>query len=341
MGIKRLTDIRENIENIVKNPVQRGHLTGFKNLDELYTVKRGSYTVWHGAPAHGKSEIIFEVLMNHAVDGEVSAIYSPETGSPEEIMIELAHKYLQKQIVKHHPLNPVASEKEMYEALDWVDYHFLIIDDEENGYSFEMICEEVEKWENENKRKVTQIMAEPYNELVHDMREFNGRQDLYMEHFLTVVRRYCRTRKKHLHLSFHTGEQKLKTEGKISFYPMPKAREAAGGQAGLRKAMAWINIWRPPTGLKNDKGVPYAANEVLVQVEKAKPKYVCYRGTCSLFFDPNKNRYYEKINGYDCYAFDHINRKDDLIPDPMIVQAALDLTPNRNTNQNDDDSLPF
>ncbi len=337
MAIRRLPELRENIESIVKNPVQRGHVTGFKCLDEIYTVKRGSYTVWHGAPAHGKSEIIFEVLMNHACDGEIIAIYSPETGTPEEIMLELAHKYLQKQIVCHNPLNQVASEKEMYEALDWVNYHFLIIDDDDNGYSFQMICDEVEAWEKENKMKVSQIMAEPYNEIVHDMKEFNGRQDLYLEHFLTVVRRYCRTKKKHFHLSFHTGEQKLKHEGKLSFYPMPKAREAAGGQAGLRKAMAWINIWRPAPGLKNDKGISYAGNEVLIQVEKAKPKYVCYRGICSLFFDTAKNRYYEKINDLNCYAYDHINRKDEILDaGRRIEQAVLFEVP-----ADDAEELPF
>lgn len=326
MAIRRLTELRENIESIVKNPVQRGHVTGFQCLDEIYTVKKGSYTVWHGAPAHGKSEIIFEVLINHAHDGEIIAVYSPETGSPEEIMLELAHKYLQKQVVCHNPLNPTATEKEMYEALDWVDYHFLIIDDEDNGYSFQMICDEVEAWEKENKLKVTQIMAEPYNEIVHDMREFNGRQDLYLENFLTLVRRYCRTKKKHFHLSFHTGEQKIKVEGKISFYPMPKAREAAGGQAGLRKALAWINIWRPPHGLKNDKGFYYAGNEVLIQVEKAKPKYVCYRGTCSLFFDTAKNRYFEKINDLPCYAFEHISKREEIVDAGKKKQQALEFS---------------
>ncbi|HEY4323605.1 MAG TPA: hypothetical protein VGN20_06455, partial [Mucilaginibacter sp.] len=270
--IKRLSDIKENIESIVKNPVQRGNETGFKALDELYTIKKGSFTCWLGSPAHGKSELIFEVLMNQSLKyGSINLIYSPETGTVEEIMIELAHKYLQKQIVRHNPLNEVATELDMHTALEWVDHHFIIIDGDENAYSFAQICEECDKFEKGNNVKVSNIMAEPYNELVHDMRDFGGRQDLYIEWLITEVRRYSKKNGKHIHISFHTGSQTAQKVGNITFYPMPKAREAAGGQAAFRKAMTWINIWRPASGLKDAKGIPYLPNEVLVNIEKAKP----------------------------------------------------------------------
>lgn len=339
--IKRLSDVIENIESIVKNPVQRGKVTGFKCFDALYSVKPGSFTIFLGSPAHGKSEIIFELLMNLSMNsGDINLIYSPETGSVEEIMIELAHKYLQKQIVRHHPLNEVSTELEMYTALEWVDHHFVIID-EEDGYSWEKIIATGEVFEIENKIKIQNIMAEPYNELVHDMKEFGGRQDLYIESFITDVRRYNKTKNKlrHTFLSFHTGTQQIQKIGDISYYPMPKAREAAGGQAAFRKAMTWINIWRPAHGLKNAHGYPYLPNEVLINIEKAKPKYISYRGTCSLYFDPNKNRYYEKINNIDCYAYDHVNRRDELVPDPVLVQSAIEFQPP--TEREELSDLPF
>lgn len=337
--IKKLNDVRAKIESIVKNPVQRGHTTGFKCLDEFYTVKKGSFTIWLGSPGHGKSEIIFEVLFAHAMEGEISLVYSPETGTAEEIMLELAHKYLMKQIVRHNPLNAVASELDMWTALEWVDYHFAIVDDEEKGYSWDELLVVCEEYEKEHRCRITQIMAEPYNELVHDMKEHGGRQDLYIEAWLTGVRRCCRAKKKHAHLSFHTGQQHLEVIDKIKFYPMPKAREAAGGQAALRKAMGWINIWRPKAGLKDANGQPYAPNEVLIQVEKAKPKYVMYTGTCSLYFDTVKNRYYEKIHGLDLLMGEHITRRAEIeqaMP-ATFSQGAMEFEPPVEV----EDEMPF
>lgn len=337
--IKRLSDVKDNIEKIVKNPVQRGKETGFKCLDELYTTKKGSFTCWLGSPAHGKSELIFEMLINQAYKyGEISLIYSPETGTVEEIMIELAHKYLKKQIVRHNPLNEVATELDMHMALEWVDHHFVIIDGDENAYSFTQICEEGERFEKENNVTISNIMAEPYNELVHDMKDFGGRQDLYIEWFMTEIRRYCKKKGKHVHMSFHTGSQTAQKVGGITFYAMPKAREAAGGQAAFRKAMTWINIWRPANGLKNAQGNLYQPNEVLINIEKAKPKYISYRGTCSLFFDTVKNRFYEKINGMDCYGFDHIE-KHDLILNAGIQQQQIRMF--SEPQQLDIEDLPF
>jgi hypothetical protein len=86
---------------------------------------------------------------------------------------------------------------------------------------------------------------------------------------------------------------------------MPMAREAAGGQALLRKAMTWINMWRPPSGMQDENGIPYKENQVLINIEKAKPKGVSTRGTISLYFDWKKNRYFEEGEYKNLYAFEH------------------------------------
>lgn len=334
--IKRLKNVAAKIEKIVENPFQRGKKTGFKCLDKLYSVKVGSFTCFHGAPHHGKSELQFEILMNLSMNyGDINVIYSPESGTAEEIMVELAHKYLKKQVVRYNPMNDVASDLDRYAALDWVDHHFIILDDEDDeesdGYSWDRITDEVEKIEKEYQIKVDNIMAEPYNEIIHDMKDFGSRQDMYIEYFLTMVRRYSRRKKKHVFLSFHVGKQEKQKIGNMNFYPMPKAREASGGQAALRKAMMWINLWRPPHGLKDDKGQPYLPNELLIEIEKARPKYFGYRGVCSLYLNMQMSRYYEKINGIDCFAFDHETRKDELAQAEVLIplsQVEMEFVPN-------------
>lgn len=306
--IKRLTDVQDQIEKIVKRTDQRGDVTGFQNLDKLYTVKQGSFTCFLGAPGHGKSEIIFEICINQSIKyGKRHLIYSPETGSVAEIMLELAHKYLMQPVYRTSYYDNSCDEKARATALDWVNHHFIIEDGDEDARSFAELSEDLLKEEKDSGMPIHTIMAEPYNEMKHDMVAFNGRQDLYIESFMSDVRRFTKKHNKHVFLSFHPGQQMMVTtpDKKFSYYPMPKAREAAGGQAALRKAMTWINIWRPSTKLLDEFGMPYQDNEVIVVIEKAKPKGVSFRGQTSLFFDFAKNRYYEEISRNRHYAFEH------------------------------------
>ena len=109
---------------------------------------------------------------------------------------------------------------------------------------------------------------------------------------------------------------------------MPMAREAAGGQALLRKAMTWINMWRPPSGMLNESGMPYRDNEVLINIEKAKPKGVSKRGTISLFFDWKRNRYYEEGEYKDLYSFEHEKAtQPNSFREPLVENKPLNDSP--------------
>jgi hypothetical protein len=88
----------------------------------------------------------------------------------------------------------------------------------------------------------------------------------------------------------------------LRYYPMPIAREAAGGQALFRKAMTWINLWRPPSGMLDDNGMPLEDNVTIIDIEKAKPKGVGKKGQTKLYLDWKRNRFYEFPK---LYAFDH------------------------------------
>lgn len=305
--IRKLSDVRDQIEEICKKPDQRGELTGFDGLDKILSIKQGSFTCFLGAPGHGKSELIFELCMNQTAEfGKRHMIYSPETGSVADIMLEIGHKFCGKPLYQTSYYGDYCSEKERANVLDWVNHNFIIQDGDQEAMSFEELGEEMLKEEKDSKQPIHTLMAEPYNELRHDkMILFGSRQDLYIESFMSDVRRFTKKNNKHVFLSFHPGVQEKIQRKEFSYYPMPTARQAAGGQAALRKAMTWVNIWRPSTKLKNQWGENYKDNEVVINVEKAKPKGVSFRGETSLFFDWKKNRYYEEINRAQLYAFEH------------------------------------
>lgn len=274
----------------------RGEDTGFKCLDELYSVKQGTYTFILAPPHHGKSEFAFELAFNQAQKyGKKSLIYSPETGSVEDIYAEFIHKFTGKPFYKS--VSGHVEDKEYFNAINYIDEYFSIVDSDEKSYGFKNIVSLV------TDEKI--ILTDPYNELKHDMAEFGSRQDLYIEDLCGEIRRYCKKNKKHWMLTLHPANQSIVTEGKLRYYPMPIAREAAGGQALFRKAMTWINMWRPPVGLNDEYGMPYENNCVLINIEKAKPKGVATKGQTKLYFDWKRNRFYEEGEYSNLYAFEH------------------------------------
>ncbi len=307
--IKSILDLMPEIEQLREKGISRGEPTGFSELDKLYSVKQGTYTVILAEPTHGKSEFIFELALNQTHFGKRSLVCSPETGSAEEIIAELVHKYTGKVILKSNPYH--IDDKGMYDALAWLNEYFIVLDTDDKMYSVSELFDIANEWDKEHPtQKINIIIGEPYNELRHDMADFGTRQDLYIESMMSEMRRRCKKEKRHFFLSIHPAQSMPQTKDGITYYPKPMPRQAAGGQALYRKSMTWITLWRPPEKLTNESGWEYKPNEVHVHIDKAKPKGVAERGKCVLFFDWKRNRYYENEGDY---AFTSLNNPDKFI----------------------------
>ena len=292
--IRKFKDIQESLIEMREKGNPRGENTGFACLDEFYSVKEGSYTFILAPPYHGKSEFAFEIAFAQAEKyGKKTLIYSPETGSTEEIYAEFIHKYTGRPFYKSIPGS--VDDKQFYNAVNYIDEMFSIVDSDEKAYGFNDLINLV--------RDEKIILTDPYNELKHDMAQYANRQDLYIEDFCGDLRRYCKKHKKHWLLTLHPANQQIMVDKSgLRYYPMPIAREAAGGQALFRKAMTWINLWRPPSGMLDDNGMPFEDNVTIIDIEKAKPKGVGKKGQTKLYLDWKRNRFYEFPK---LYAFDH------------------------------------
>lgn len=308
----RESQIRAELEDLRANGNPKGQQTGFKCIDDIYTIKQGAYTIILAEPHHGKSEFGFELCLNQNKKyGKKCLIYSPETGTVADIKSELIHKYTQKPVLKSMPNH--LTDLEFYKALTHIDHHFKIIDSDKRAYTYQEIMKECTDEQI--------IFIDPNNEVKQDFSSTHGtRQDLYIEDIAGEIRRWCRNNKKHMIITMHPAIQQIviPKDGTKAYYPMPKARQAAGGQAWFRKAMGWINLWRAPVYLNDENGMPYPENNMIGVIEKAKPKGVGKRGQFELYFDWKTNRYYEKINGLPYYAFDHESSKSFLQPSQLF-----------------------
>ncbi len=347
--IRSIMDMLPKMETMRKNGLIRGEKTGFFCLDQLYSVKQGTYTIIYSEPTHGKSEFSFEICVNQAESiGKRCLICSPETGTVDEIIAELIHKITGKKIQKNEFQH--TTDLEFMTAMEWLNEYFLIVDTDEKTYSVQALFDMADEWEKKSPgKKIDIIVGEPYNELDHsDMAKYGARQDLYIEDLISLIRRLCRKGNRHFILTVHPSGSATPITDKhgYAYYPKPLPRQAAGGQALYRKAMTWITLWRPPKNYKNrDKDPdPVFENEVHVHIDKAKPKGVSVKGMCKLYFDWQKNRYVERLSNIECYAFDHTkemkvlqgNSIAALFGEPINQQSEMFVIP---TQASDDD--PF
>ncbi len=294
-----ILELQKEVDNLYEVGIVKGVNIGFNCLNDLYSVKLGSTTYIMGSPYSGKTEFWLEVLINLSeFHGWNHVIFTPETGSREEIVAELCSKYLKKPFYNY---DNRMTEAEKYKAMTWLNEHFYIVDPDENitPNQFYATVDEIEK---EFDTKVHTTTLDPYNELKNDLGE-TGRQDLYIEELLGFVRRNARINKRHNCIITHAADQQPKEENGITYYPPPTARQYAGGQAWFRKGLGMIAIWRPPFGLIGVDGVEYKENETHVIIQKTKPKGTGRRGTAKLFFNNHKNRFYEvTITGEEKFA---------------------------------------
>lgn len=309
MIFKKFKDFEQDFTLVREYGISRGHDTGFSCLDEIYSIKQGAYTIILAEPHSGKSEFGFELCMNQAAKfGKKIMVYSPETGSVADIFAELVHKHARRPVYKSKAGH--LNDKELYQAAMWVDDRFNIVNSDDHSYTFEELMKACTDEDI--------LFIDPANEVRQDFAaNYGTRQDLYIEDISADIRRWNKNHGKHTILTMHPASQQpiYDKESGSTYFPMPKARQAAGGQAWYRKAMGWINLWRPPSWMINPRtGAPYDKFSLQINVQKAKPKGIGWVGDAELFWNPESNRYSERISGMDFYAFDHEANKSYMQP---------------------------
>ena len=309
----KASEFYEDIKLLREEGVFRGVNVGFYTLDELYNRKLGRCTYLYAAPYSGKSEFAFELALNTArAYNWTIALYSPESGSKQEIVAHLVFMMTGKELYANH--SNAIDDVLLQTCISWINKHFIFIDPDipENDDVFENAlltivdfykC--VKDAETFYGISIQETIIDPFNEIAHNFGKDADRQDLYIERMLGIVRRDAKMNQRHNTIVTHVVNQQVERSGDIRWYPPATPRELAGGQAWYRKGDMMISGWRPPVGLKDSEGRVYEENEFHVIVQKVKPVYCGRRGTAILSYDKNNGRYYERINGKNYYAFEY------------------------------------
>lgn len=287
--INSFKDYSQQIQRRYEKGLERGYFAGFDNLHKYYSVKLGYMTFIGGIPSHGKTTFINEVLLNLTSKyGWYHLIMTPETGDMPDIFVELSKMYLKKPFEKNHDNR--MDLQEVYKAQAALSEYFNILESGDDMLSINDVLKAAEQTDSElieRGEKLHTLTIDPWNELDHRFDEFAGRQDIYLEHYFTKIRKFAKKTNIHIFIIVHPRTLRKNKDG---IYLAPTPFEFSGGGAWYSKAQSILCIHRPvrlEDGSEND-------NMTNVIIQKAKPRSVGEKGIVELYFDRQKSRYYEK-----------------------------------------------
>jgi hypothetical protein len=337
---KRISDYTDSVMKHYETGVQRGNDTGFKILDELLSFKLGYSTFYIGFPGAGKTEFEMEMKFNQSEQfGWKHGVYSGEIGNMEDVIGELVSKRLRKPFFKSSMYS--ASEKEVYQAINWLDEHFFLVDSDETDHTIESFYDYWKSLEKELSIKLQTTSLDPFNDLEEDLIKFGGREDKYLAWALKKVRQEAKNNNWHNNIVTHAKDLppivlKDLTGQDVYCSAVPTLNSFAGGSVWGRRAFNVVAIWRPEHNRVNGKidltvnpatGAPFMENEVIIKILKAKPKGTAKKGATSMFYDFKSNRYYENIDGQASFAFEHLKISKTFTQSTMPISTSFNDPP--------------
>lgn len=295
-----------DVDLVRKNRIKGGHSTGFETLDPYFTVKQGFPLFIAGAPHHGKSQFVKQLLVNLSkLHGWIHAIYMGEEGSIEDIILELAEIYTGRKVLHHddrgNKETDHLSDQEFHEVFKWIDKHFCMISPDDAGidsFDVSMFYQWVEDYEKTYSVKFNTTLIDPWNDLQLDLESKGGREDLFLADALKKVRDQSRKHHRTDIITTHIAnpQWKQRTEKGAPYSPPADAHSWAGGQTWHRRAFTMLLVFRPPSPDTLKKGQwkeETLKGETWILIQKSKPKGVGKLGMVKLWYNPKSNTYHE------------------------------------------------
>ena len=269
-GLVRFADLADDIIHLRNHGILKGLSTGWKSLDEHYTVKPGQFTVFTGIPGHGKTEFLDALMLNMIAEHKWKfGVCSPENQPVEDYAARLLGKW------NHHPFHALPTVR-IAEGINDLDEHIHFIVDEDMLTIDALLKQALALVRREG---INGLFIDPWTEFDH--RRDNGMNETeYTGYALSRMRKFARDNNVHVFLVAHP--QKL-YKGKDDKVPKPGMYDISGSAAFRNKADNGICIWR---NLDDE----YSGN-VEVHILKVRFREVGRVGCVNLKWNPVSGRY--------------------------------------------------
>lgn len=285
-GIYSLEAVEDRVWDIYVNGLPKGTTTHFPSIDPYFKWRLGEVTVVTGYNNEGKSAVMVNLALMKAVfDGWPWAIFSPENFPVEEWYEDVLHTYIGKTL--DHDYKYCATEDDLKKAINDLHEKFFLVFPEE-AQTLEELLKRFD-W-LVRKYGVRGIIIDPYNQIDHMMQR-QETIDLYVSRFMSVLKRFARTRNVAIILIAHQNPPKTRQQD--GNYPEPDLYSIKNGGTIPDKADNVLAIWRPYR--KSDESNPLVH---FISGKIKKKKLTGNTGTAEIAFDWKSNRFLDKeLNG--------------------------------------------
>lgn len=279
----------------IGNP--RGQDGRFQVGREFHSYRNGYSTFVYSAPHSGKTQFCMSELTYLAERyGNKIAVYSKELGAPKDVLAEVASIYIGK-LYNHQDDNLRMNKVQRDEAEMFFEKHFFVIDPQYKKQDLDVtvdaIFDCVEDIERIEGIKIDNVYIDPLSEVDDDGED---RIDRFVKYVNKRVNDDARINDRHNFLVSHVRDQQPIVDKNTghSWFPVPTAREVAGGQNSFKQGHQMICVYRPsPHRIDQETQAEYLKNESHIYVQKSRPKGVGRIGMYKLYYDWKTNRYYE------------------------------------------------
>lgn len=261
-------DMGEDLLALREQREARGLSTGWKGIDELYTVMPGELTIVTGIPGHGKSEFIDALILNLAKRHGWGAAFC----SPENLPVT---RHLSKMLEKatgapfyDKDRHARMTQLEMLDALEFLHQHIALIVPEESLTIQDLLAKAKGLV---FQRGIHALILDPWNEFDH--RRASGLSETeHVSSSLGLLRRFARNHGVHVWVVAHPAKLQKNMDDK---YPVPRPYDISGSAHWYNRADNCLSVWR-------DTADPEKRNDVEIHVQKIRNKYVGTVGMATL-----------------------------------------------------------
>tara|TARA_R110000868_G_scaffold71544_2_gene209449 strand:- start:56 stop:1774 length:1719 start_codon:yes stop_codon:yes gene_type:complete len=209
---------------------------GYKNLDEIYKVMRGTFHVVTGIPNHGKSSFLDQMLIKISENHNWRyAVYSPEHSTQMHL-----RRLVQLKMAKAFDegcINRMTTE-ELQEGLKWINDRFYFMESNETTPDIDQILSIAKG--SVLKYGCDAIIIDPYNE-VSAARSGNAREDEHIRDFISKCKRFARVHDVVIWIVAHPTKLPKNNDG--SYMP-PTAYDISGASHWSNQSDAILTIHR-------------------------------------------------------------------------------------------------
>ena len=280
VGVYSANDYADDVAFLYEKGLMKGMSTGFRGLDDVYTVLQGQLTVVTGLPGSGKSEFIDAVLVNLAEKEDWKFAIASFENPPAMHIIKLSEKYARKPFFEGH--HERMSADEMQESRSWVNDHFAFLDSKDGeAATIDSIIERT-------KMAVMRLgcrglVIDPYNYIAQNSGD-NEHQAI--SEMLTRMVQFARSHDLHIWFIAHPAKMRANDQGKM---PIPNGNHISGSAAWFAKADCGITVHR-------------LGEHIEVHSWKCRFKWVGSIGSAELQYDPVTGRYKDREHNAEPFA---------------------------------------